>query len=127
MFYFCLVTVLFLAQQIGKSEAAESCFCAPMDSKNITKESEPLIKHPLKVLKDCGKEAEQVCLQLCKSLATLAQYDPNAGKSFCAQLNKNITNIHISIFSKVCDGEYLYTGLTFNKPLCCTNKKSVPC
>ncbi|XP_014274121.1 uncharacterized protein [Halyomorpha halys] len=98
-----------------------------MDTRNITNETEPLISQPLKVLKDCGKEGEETCHQLCKSLATLAQYDPSAVKGFCAQVKKNITNVYVSVFSKACDGEYTYTGLTYNKPVCCVNKKHVPC
>lgn len=99
------------------------CECAGFKNNVLTDEDKPLVVHnPMNMT--CDEEGTKQCLELCTGLVAMGK--DKASETLCAQLN-HADNLKPSVFAKVCDKPWSFTGITAEAAICCDDGQSVKC
>ncbi|XP_050354448.1 uncharacterized protein LOC126776187 [Nymphalis io] len=100
-----------------------NCSCGGFDTFTPDQDSEPLLSQtPMSV--KCNEEGASTCKSLCLALATATK--AKGPEILCARL-KDVNEIKLSAFYKICERPWYYAEMTAEEPLCCENSKVKVC
>ncbi|XP_065164503.1 uncharacterized protein [Atheta coriaria] len=108
------------------AEGSTKCECAAFNAnesdKPLPSEMEPiLVQNPMNTT--CSEEDARNCELLCIELVKVGK--DKAPEILCENLEHMA--LQPSLWSRTCDGEWKYSGLTCEKKICCHESKPVPC
>ncbi|XP_076299611.1 uncharacterized protein LOC143218363 [Lasioglossum baleicum] len=111
------------ATERPQTTATGTCKCAVFP---VVEMSKSIIERSLQMDVTCDNEGEAKCLAMCVALAESAK--DKAPQIICEKLSTHVENMRVAVYAKVCDNDaWKYTGVKSEGPLCCHDKKSVPC
>ncbi|XP_059049381.1 follicle cell protein 3C-1-like [Achroia grisella] len=118
-----LFGVTVLAEEINTKPALQlaeffkgNCSCGGFPNSEPEVGSEPLLSQSSGLAVNCAEEGQLTCKRMCNALAIATK--AKGPEILCNKL-KDVNELKLSAFYKVCDKPWIYADITAEEPICC--------